>query len=142
MNMKFPQNSKLFIAKTNLSTRSSLASLDIQTLFQTTSVVYSEHACPAAPSGINPHSGQSKDYEIVHLYNASPLSTQHQGVRADWLVRNQDNAFRVERHDSSCGLLVQSASTIKIQLGMLVQYKTDIIFTSSKCSLFLPLYGI
>jgi hypothetical protein len=36
-------------------------------------------------------------------------------------------------------LLFQSASTIKIQLSMLVLYKADIIIISSKFSLFSPL---
>jgi hypothetical protein len=38
------------------------------------------------------------------------------------------------------GLLFQLASTIKIQLSVLVSYKADIIIISTKCNLFLPWY--
>ena len=42
---------------------------------------------------------------------------------------------------STCRLLFQWTSTIKIQMKMLVWYKADIIIISSKCNLFVPWYG-
>jgi hypothetical protein len=62
--------------------------------------------------------GQTKDYEIV----ICSFSTKHAALRQkrkDWLARNQNNVF--EWSDmSTCKLLFQWASTIKIQLSMLV----------------------
>jgi hypothetical protein len=52
----------------------------------------------------------------------------------EWLARNQDNMS-----DWDCmsihRLLFQSASTMKIQLSVLVEYKADLIIISSKISL-------
>ena len=55
-----------------------------------------------------------------------------------WWIRNQDNMFRLKRH-VYCRLLFQWASTIKIQLRILISYKADIIIISSKCSLYLKM---
>ena len=75
------------------------------------SVMDSGLASSAVDRGFEPRSGQTKDYEIDIV--ASPLSTQH------WLARNQNNVS--EWSDiSTRGLLFQWASTIKIQLGVLV----------------------
>ena len=54
----------------------------------------------------------------------------------DWMDLNQYNVSKWS-DISACGLLFQWASTIKIQLSMLVLYKADIII-SSECNLFLP----
>jgi hypothetical protein len=52
----------------------------------------------------------------------------------EWLARNQDNMS-----DWDCmsihRLLFQSASTMKIQLSVLVEYKADLIIISLKISL-------
>jgi hypothetical protein len=53
------------------------------------------------------------------------------------LARNQDNVF--EWGDISIhALLFQWASTIKIQLSMLVEYKASLILISLKINLFSP----
>ena len=68
--------------------------------------------------GFEPRSGQTKDYKIGICY----FSTKHAALRRkskDWLTRNQDDVS--EWGDMSiCELLFQWASTIKIQLSMLV----------------------
>ena len=52
-----------------------------------------------------------------------------------WLARNQDNVS--EWGDMSiCGLLFQTASTIKIRLSVLVYYKEDLIIISLKINFF------
>jgi len=66
----------------------------------------------------SPRSGQTKDYNIgVYCFSA-----EHAAIRRkseDWLDRNQDNVF--EWCDISFRiLLVHRASTIKIQLSVLV----------------------
>ena len=71
--------------------------------------------------GFEPRSDQSKDYKI----GSCCFSTKHAALRKkskDWLARNQDNVS--EAGDMSIrGLLLQRASTIKIQLSVLVLYK-------------------
>ena len=68
--------------------------------------------------GFDPRSGQTKDYKI----GICCFSTKHPTLRRktkDWLARNQNNVS--EWSDmSTCRLLFQSASTIKIQLSVLV----------------------
>jgi predicted LPLAT superfamily acyltransferase len=68
--------------------------------------------------GFELRSGQTKDYKIGICY----FSAKHTAVRRkskDWLSRNQDNV--AEWGDMSIhGLLFQWASTIKIQLSVLV----------------------
>ena len=63
-------------------------------------------------------SGQTKDYKI----GISCFSAKHAALRRkskDWSVRNQNNVF--EWSDMSThGLLFQWASTIKVQLNVLV----------------------
>ena len=81
------------------------------------SVMVSVLASSAVDRGFKPRSGQTKDHEIGICCS----STKHTALRRkskDLLAQNQDNVF--ERGDmSSHGLLVQLASTIKIQLSML-----------------------
>jgi hypothetical protein len=78
--------------------------------------------CMLASSAVDrwfePQSGQTKDYKI----GICCFSAKHAVLRRkskDWLARNQNNVS--EWSDiSTRGLLFQSASTIKIQLGVLV----------------------
>jgi hypothetical protein len=75
-------------------------------------------ASSAVDRGFEPLSGQTKDYKI----GICCFSAKHAAFRRknkDWLTRNQDNVSEWE--DMSIrGLLFQWASTIKIQLSMLV----------------------
>jgi hypothetical protein len=68
--------------------------------------------------GFVPRSAQTKDYKIGMFC----FSAKHAALRRkskDWLARNQDNVS--EWGDMSIrGLLFQWASTIKIQLSVLV----------------------
>ena len=75
-------------------------------------------ASSAVDSGVDHRSGQTSDYKI----GSCCFSTSHAVLRRkskDWLSRNQDNVSEWV-HMSICRLLSQRASTIKIQLTMLV----------------------
>ena len=89
--------------------------------------------------GLEPLSGQTKDYKI----GICCFSTKHAALRRkskDWLARNQNNMS--EWSDmSNRGLLFQWASTIKIQLSVLVQNKVNLIIISLKINLFSPWYS-
>jgi hypothetical protein len=62
------------------------------------------------------------------------------GKSKDWLSRNQNNVS--EWSDmSTCRLLFQWASTINIQLSLLISYKVDLIIISLKINLFSPWYS-
>ena len=61
-------------------------------------------------------------------------------ISKDWLGRNQDNVSEW-RDMSICRLLFQWASTITIQLSVLVLYKADIIIISLTINLFSPWYS-
>jgi hypothetical protein len=79
-------------------------------------------------------SGQSKDYKI----GICCFSAKHTAFRRkskDWLAPNQNNVSELTDM-STRGLLFQWASTIKIQLSVLVQYKADLIIISLKINLF------
>ena len=71
-----------------------------------------------------PRSGQTKDYKIgICCFSANHAALRRKSK--DWLARNQDNV-------SEWGdMLFQRASTIKIQLSMLVQDKADLIIIIS-----------
>jgi hypothetical protein len=75
-------------------------------------------ASSAVDRGFEPQSGQTKDYKI----GICCFSAKHAALRRkskDWLARNQNNVS--EWSDiSTRGLLFQWASTIKIQLSVLV----------------------
>ena len=75
-------------------------------------------ASSAVDRGLEPWSGQTKDYNI----GMCCFSAKHAALRRknkDWLARNQNNV--PEWSDiSTRGLLFQWASTIKIQLSVLV----------------------
>jgi hypothetical protein len=68
--------------------------------------------------GFEPQSGQTKDYKIgICCFSAKQASLRRKSK--DWLAWNQDNVS--EWGDMSIrGLLFQLASTIKIQLSVLV----------------------
>jgi hypothetical protein len=72
----------------------------------------------AVDRGFEPWSGLTKDYKT----GISCFSAKHAALRRkskDWLAQIQDNVS--EWGDMSiCGLLFQWASTIKIQLSVLV----------------------
>ena len=71
--------------------------------------------------GLEPRSGQTKDYKIdICCFSAkhAPLMRKSK----DWLTRNQNNVS--EWSDMSTrGLLFQWASILEIQLSVLVRYK-------------------
>ena len=72
----------------------------------------------AVDRGFEPHSGQTKDYKI----GICCFSAKHAALRSknkDWLARNQNNVSEWSEL-SIHGLLFQWASTIKIQLTVLV----------------------
>ena len=98
-------------------------------------------ASTAADRGVKLRSGQSKDYEIgICCFSAKRASLRRK--TKDWLARNHDNVS--ERGDMSIrGLLFHWASTIKIQLRVLVWYKADliIIIISRKINLVSPWYS-
>ena len=72
----------------------------------------------AVDRGFEPWSGQTEDWKI----GMCCFSAKHTALSSkskDWLARNQDNVS--EWSDmSTCDLLFQWASTIKIQLSVLV----------------------
>ena len=68
--------------------------------------------------GFEPQSGQTKDYKM----GICCFSTKHAALKRkskDWLAQNQNNVSEWSIM-STRGLLFQWASTIKIQLNMLV----------------------
>ena len=80
-------------------------------------VMVSMLALSAVDCGFEPRSGQTKDYKI----GICCFSAKHAALRrksTDWLARNQDNVS--ECGDMSICRLFQGASTIKIQLSVLV----------------------
>jgi hypothetical protein len=85
---------------------------------RTDGVMISVLATRAVYLGFRHWSGQTLDYKIS-ICCFSPYHAALSGKNIDWLAWNQDNVSRVE-HMSTRGLLFQWASTIKIQLSMLV----------------------
>jgi hypothetical protein len=90
--------------------------------------------------GFEPRSGKTKDYKI----GMCCFSAKHAALRRknkDWLALNQNNVCEWGNM-STCRLLLQWASTIKIQLSVLVWYKADLIIISLKINnLFSPWYS-
>jgi hypothetical protein len=81
--------------------------------------MFGVHASSAVDRGFESRSGQTKDYKI----GICCFSAKHAALRRkskDWLAQNQNNVS--EWSDmSTLGLLFQcAASTINIQLSMLV----------------------
>jgi hypothetical protein len=90
-------------------------------------VMVSTLASNTVDRGFEPWLGQTKDYKI----GICCFSAKHAALRRkskDWLNRNQDNV-------SEWGDMFQWASTIKIQLSMLV------VIISIKINLFSPWYS-
>jgi hypothetical protein len=75
-------------------------------------------ASSAVVGGLEPWSGQTKDYKIgICCFSAKHAALWRKSK--DWLARNQNNVS--EWNDMSIrGLLFQWTSTIKIQLSMMV----------------------
>jgi hypothetical protein len=72
----------------------------------------------AVDHGFEPRSGQTKDYKI----GICCFSVKHAALTRkskDWLAQNQNNVSKWSDM-STCGLLFQWASTMKIQLSVLV----------------------
>ena len=84
--------------------------------------------------GFKNRSGQTKCYKIgIWCFFAKHASLRRKSK--DWLVWNHDNVS--EWGDmSTCGLLLQRASAIKIKIIVLVYKKTDLIIISFKIKLF------
>jgi hypothetical protein len=84
--------------------------------------------------GFDHWSDKTKDFKI----GMCCFSAKHavlRGKNKDWLARNQNNVS--EWNDMSTRrLLLQWASTIKIQLSVLVKYKADLFIISLKINLF------
>ena len=89
--------------------------------------------------GFEPRSSQTKDYKIgIRCFSAKHAALRRKSK--DWLGRNQDNVS--EWGDLAIrGLLFQWASTIKIQLSVLVQNKANLIIIALKINLFSPWYN-
>ena len=91
----------------------------------------------AVDCGFEPWSGLTKEYKICCF------SAKHAALRRknkDGVARNRDNVSEWGNM-SIRWLLFQWASTIKIQLSMLVKYKADLIIISMKNNLFSPWYN-
>ena len=87
-------------------------------------------ALSAVDRGFEPRSGITRDYKIgICCFSAKHASLR--GKSKDWLVWNQSNVS--EWGDMSiCRLLFQWASTIKIQMDLII---------SLKINLFMPWYS-
>jgi hypothetical protein len=85
-------------------------------------IMVSVLASIAVYRGFEPRSGQTKDYIHVYTIGSCWLSAKHAALRSkskDCFARNQNNVFEWSGM-SIHGLLFQWASTIKIQLSILV----------------------
>ena len=93
----------------------------------------------AVDRGFEPRLGQTKYYKIrICCFSAKHASLRRKSK--DWLARNKNNVS--EWSDMSTQrLLFQWASTIKIQLSVLVWYKAVLIIISLKINLFSPWYS-
>jgi hypothetical protein len=74
-------------------------------------------ASSSVDCGVEPRSGQTKDYEIgICCFSANHAALRRKSK--DWLARNQDNVS--DWGNISTRRLLPLASSIKIQLSMLV----------------------
>ena len=93
----------------------------------------------AVDRGFEPRSDQAKDFKI----GICSFSAKHAVLKRkskDWLARNQNKVS--EWSDMfTRGLLFLWASTLKIQLSVLVQNKANLIIISLKINLFSPWYS-
>jgi hypothetical protein len=96
-------------------------------------------ASSAVYRGFEPRSGQTKDYKI----GICCFSTKHAALRSkskEWLARDQNNVS--EWSDMSVhGLLFRWATTIRVQLSVLVYNKANLIIISLNINLFSPCYS-
>ena len=102
-------------------------------------VMVSVLASSVVDRGFEPRSSQTKDYKI----GICCFSAKHAALRRkskDWLAPNQDNE---SEWGNMCirELLSQWASTIKIELSVLVENKADLNIISLKINLFSPWYS-
>ena len=98
------------------------------------SIMVSMLASSVVDRGFEPWSSQTNDYEIgICCFSAKHAACRRKSK--DWLARNQNNVSQW-MDMSTRGLLIQWASTIKIQLSVLVLYKVDLIIISLKINLF------
>ena len=81
-------------------------------------VMVSVLASSPVDRGFEPRSGQAKDYKISICYFSAKDAALRRKSK-DWLARKQDNVSEWD-YVSIRGLLFQWASTIKIQLSVLV----------------------
>jgi len=77
-------------------------------------VMVSVLASNAVDRRFQPHSGQTKDYEIGICCFSAKHAALIMRKSKDWLAHNQNNVSDWSDM-STCGLLFQLASTIKIQ---------------------------
>ena len=102
-------------------------------------VMVSVLASSAVDGGFELRSRQTEDDKIGICCFSDEHATLWRKSR-DWLARNQNNVS--ERGDMSIRrLLFQWVSIIKIQLGVLVKYKADLIIILSKLIWFSPWYS-
>ena len=93
-------------------------------------------ASSAIDLGFEPRSAQIKDYKIgICCFSAKHVALKRKSK--DWLARNQNNVSEW-KDMSTRGLLFQWASTLKIELSVLVKNKADLIIISMKIYLFSP----
>ena len=79
-------------------------------------------ASSAVDCGLEPRSGQTKDYKIgIWCFSTKPAALRRKSKH--WLTQNQNNV--TEWSDMSTqGLLFQTTTIIQMQLNVLVYYKT------------------
>jgi hypothetical protein len=85
--------------------------------------------------GFEPWSGQIKDYKIGICCFSTKYTAQ---TSKSWLAQNQNNVSEWS-NISTHRLLFRWASTIKIQLSVLVYNKANLIIISLKINLFMPI---
>ena len=92
--------------------------LNITCTYHISGVMVNMLPSSAVDRGFECRSGQTKDYEIsICCFSAKQAELRRKSK--DWLARNQDNVSEWSAM-STRGLLFQWASTLKIQLSMLV----------------------
>ena len=102
-------------------------------------VMVSVLASRVVDRGFEYQSGLTKNYTIgICCFSAKYAALRSKSK--DWLARNQNNVSGWSDM-SNRGLLFRWASTIQIQLSVLVYYKADLIIISLKMNLFSPWYN-
>ena len=99
-------------------------------------VMVSVLASSVVDRGFEPRSGQTRDYKIgICCFSTKYVVLMRKSK--DWLARNQNNMSEM-RDMSTHGVLFRWASTIKIQLSVLVQSNTELDIISLTIKLFSP----